>query len=81
MYIAIAMQNKWNQDTRLCVSGQESRVVQFTEIANLPFSTPHISITTMPISIKLTYFMSSIYTTLHTKLEENWHSSSQDMCS
>ena len=29
------------------------------------------SITTGPISIKCTYFMPSIYTTLHTKFEEN----------
>ena len=45
--------------------------VLFTGTAKSPFSTPHISITTGPISIKFTYFMSSIYTTLHTKFEEN----------
>ena len=45
--------------------------VLFTGTAKSPFSTPHISITTGPISIKLTYFMPSIYTTLHTKFEEN----------
>ena len=36
-----------------------------------PFSTLHISITTGPICIKFTYFMPSIYTTVHTKFEEN----------
>ena len=55
--------------------------VLFTGIANLPFSTPYISIITGPIFIKFTYFMSSIYTTLHTKLEINWPSSLWDMCS
>ena len=35
--------------------------VLFTGPANLLFSTPHISITTVPISIKFTYFMPSIY--------------------
>ena len=35
----------------------------------------HISITTGPISIKFTYFMPAIYTTLHTKFEENQLSS------
>ena len=45
--------------------------VLFTGTAKSPFSTPHISITTGPISIKFTYFMPSIYTTLHTKFEEN----------
>ena len=41
--------------------------VLFTGTANLPFSTPHISITTGPISIKFIYLMSSIYATLQTK--------------
>ena len=36
-----------------------------------PFSTPHISKTTIPISIEFIYFMPSINTTLHTKFEEN----------
>ena len=45
--------------------------VLFTGTAKSPFSTPHISITTGPISIKFTYFMPSIYTTLDTKFEEN----------
>ena len=39
--------------------------VLFTGTANLPFSAPHISITTGPICIKFTYFMPSIYATLH----------------
>ena len=43
--------------------------------AKSPFSTPHISRTTTPISINFTYFMPSIYTTLHTKFEENQLSS------
>ena len=55
--------------------------VLFTGTANSPFSAPHISITTKPISIKFTYFMSSIYATLHTKFERNRPSSSRDMCS
>ena len=45
--------------------------VLFTGTAKSPFSIPHISITTGPISIKFTYFMPSINTTLHTKFEEN----------
>ena len=45
--------------------------VLFTGTAQSPFSTPHISITTGPISITFTYFMPSIYTILHTKFEEN----------
>ena len=49
--------------------------ILFTGTAKSPFSTPHISITTGPISIKFTYFMPSIYTTLHTKFEENQLSS------
>ena len=54
--------------------------VLFTGIAKSPFSTPYISITTGPISIKFTYFMSSIHMTLHTKFEENRFSSLRDMC-
>ena len=49
--------------------------VLFTGTAKSPFSTPHISITTGPISIKFIYFMPSIYTTLHIKFEENQLSS------
>ena len=49
--------------------------VLFTGTAKSPFSTPHTSITLGPISIKFTYFMPSIYTTLHTKFEENQLSS------
>ena len=45
--------------------------VLFTKTAKSPFSIPHILITTGLISIKVTYFMSSIFTTLHTKFEEN----------
>ena len=41
----------------------------FTGTANSPFSTPHISITTGSISIIFTYFMPSIYATIHTKFE------------
>ena len=53
----------------------------FIGTTNSPFSTPHISIITALISIKFTYFMPSIYTTLYTTFEENWPSSSRDMCS
>ena len=44
--------------------------VLFAGTAKALFSTSHISITTRPISIKLTYFMLSIYATRHTKLKE-----------
>ena len=54
--------------------------VLFTGTAKSPFSTHHISITTGLTSIKFTYFMPSIYTTLHTKFEKNWLSSLQDIC-
>ena len=61
--------------THGCVSAAKEDVwhtsVLFTRTAKSPFSTPHISITTGPISIKFTYFMPSIYMTLHTKFEEN----------
>ena len=46
--------------------------VLFTGTTKLPFSTPHISITTGLISIRFTYFMPFIYMTLHTKFEEHW---------
>ena len=52
------------QDTQSCVSSQESRVAHkcvITGTANSLFSTPCISITTGPISIKFTYFISSLY--------------------
>ena len=55
--------------------------VLFTGTANLPFSTPHISITTGPLSIKFTYFMPSIYATLNTKFERNWLNTLRDICS
>ena len=45
--------------------------VLFTGTAKAPFSTPHISITNGLISIKFTYFMPSMYKTLHTKFEKN----------
>ena len=54
--------------------------VLFTGTAKSPFSTHHISITTGLIPIKFTYFMPSIYTTLHTKFEENRLSGLQDIC-
>ena len=53
--------------------------VLFTGTTKSPFSTPHISITTGPISIKFTYFMPFIYTTLHTTFEENWLSILRDI--
>ena len=55
--------------------------VLYTRTANSLFSAPCISIPTEPISIKFTYFMSSIYATQHTKFERNRCSSSRDMCS
>ena len=54
--------------------------VLLTGTANLLFSVPRISITTGQISIKFTYFMSYIYTTLHTKFERNWFSSTREIC-
>ena len=66
--------------THGCVSVAKKAVwhtsVLITGIANLPFSTPRISITTTLISMKFTYFMHTIHATLHTKFEGNWPSSS-----
>ena len=53
--------------------------VFFTGTAKSPFSTPYVSITATPISIKFIYFISSIYMILHTKCEENRISSGWDM--
>ena len=65
----------WGIKTHSRVSGAKEDVrdtsVLFTGTAKSPFLTPHISITTGPISIKFTYCMPSIYTTLHAKFEEN----------
>ena len=69
-------------NTRSCVNGQESCVmhnVLFTVTAYSLFSTPRISITTGLISIEFTYFMPSIYLTLHTKFEGNLCSTVQFM--
>ena len=44
--------------------------VLFKGTAKSPFSTPHTSITTGLVFSKFTYFMPSIYMTLHTKFEE-----------
>ena len=52
----------------------------FTGTAKSPFSTPCISITAGPISIKFTYFMASIYTSLYTKFEVNRLSSFWNTC-
>ena len=69
--------------THGCVSAAKKAVwhtsVLFTGTANSLFSTLHISITTGLISIKFTYFMPSIYATLHTKFKRNWPSSTQDI--
>ena len=54
-------------------------IVLFTGTANSPFLTPHISITTGPISIKFTCFMPSIYATLLTKCEGNHPNSFRDI--
>ena len=50
--------------------------VLFTGTTNLSFSTPCISITAEPISLKFIYFISSIHATPHAKFEENQPSSS-----
>ena len=55
--------------------------VLFTGTANSPGSTPHMSMTTGPISIRFAYLMPSIYATLHTEFEGYRPSSSGDMCS
>ena len=72
-------------NTHGCVSVAKKamwcRSVLFTGTANSPFSTPCISITTLPISIKFTYFMPCTYATLHTKFERKQPSSSRDICS
>ena len=44
--------------------------VLFTGNTKLLFSTPCISTTTWPICTKFTYFMPSIYITLHTKCDQ-----------
>ena len=68
-----------DQDTHLCVSGQERHVAHECEgTTKLPFSTPCISITTGLISIKLIYFMPSTYMTLCTKFQGNRLSSFWD---
>ena len=60
--------------THGCVSVAKKAVwctgVLFTGTANLLFSTPCISITAGVISIKFTYYMLSMCTTLHTLLKE-----------
>ena len=64
--------------TQCCVSAAKKDVrhtsVLFTGTAKYPFSTPHISITTGPIFITFTYFIPSIYTTLHTKFSDKYSS-------
>ena len=81
----IQLSHVWGIKTHGCVSVAKKAVwrtsVLFTGTANSPFSAPRISITTGPISIKFTYFMPSIYATLHTIFERNRSSSSRDMCS
>lgn len=69
------------QDTWLCVNGQERLTANKCVIrkpTKSPCSTPCISITTVLISIKLMYFMPSLYTTLHTKFKGNQLSNLQD---
>ena len=73
------------QNTQHCVLVPKKAMwctsVLFTVTTNSAFSTPRISITTGLISIKFTYFMPSMYVTLHTTFERNWPSSLRDMCS
>ena len=71
--------------TNGCVSAAKKDMrhtsVLFTGTAKSLFSTPHISITTGPISIIFTYFMPSIYTWLYIpNFEENRISSLRDKC-
>ena len=64
----------YDQDTWLCVSAAKKDLrhtsVLLTGTAKSLFLTPHISKTTILISIKFTYFIPSIYTTLYTKYEK-----------
>ena len=76
MYILLYeayIQNGIKTHGRVSAANKDMRhtSVLFTGTAKSPFSTPHISINTGPISIKFTYYMPSIYTTWHTKFEEN----------
>ena len=63
-HVSVAEEDVW------CTS------VLFTETFKSLFSIPHISMTTMPISITFIYCMPPIYTNLHTKFEGNLLSSS-----
>ena len=69
--------------THSCVFAAKKDVrhtsVLFTENANLPFSIPHISITSKVISIKILVFFTLHMKTQHIKCEEHWLSSSQDI--
>ena len=71
-----------HQDTRHMSAAKKAiwcTNVFFAGTANSPFSTPRFSVTTGLICYKVTYFMLSIYATLHTKFERNWLSSSRNV--
>ena len=72
----------FDQDTRLCVSGQErhkTHSVLFTGSRKFLISTPCISGNTQWIFIKFTHFMLYIYITLYIKFERNQVSGEQDI--
>ena len=75
MVIVTAYLTTDNIKTHGCVSAAKKVVwhtsVLFTGTANSLFLTPHISTTTVPISIKFTYLMFSIYKSLDTKFKRN----------
>ena len=74
--------DSYNIKTHSCVSLAKKAVkhttVLFTGITNSPFSIL-VSITTWPISIKFTYVLSSIYTTLPNIFDGNPPCSLQDL--
>ena len=69
------------QDTRSCVSSQESRVTHKCVIyRNRWLPVFNLSYLTRPICIKFVYFIPSIYAILHTKFEKHQLSNLCDMC-
>ena len=74
----------WYIKTHGCVLAAKKAMwrtsVLFTGTTNSPFSAPHISVTTGPISIKFTCYVLHIHDST-TKFEGNWPSSLWDMWS
>ena len=82
-YLSMGNNSEINTHSHVSAAKKDMRhtSVLFTRITKSPFSAPHtyIFITTVPISIKFTYFMPSVYMTLTAKFEENQISSLQDI--